>query len=160
VQTTDAPATVLPKDAPPDAGSRLALAFVTIGRALKSRAAGGVDELWAAMLLHHVAANGSMRLSDLACGVGLDASTVSRHVKSLEDSGKLARLDDPKDRRACRLELTPAGRAALERAMAARASLFATAVADWSDDDRQTLISLMTRLADTLGRGGSRKEAR
>jgi hypothetical protein len=47
---------------------------------------------------------------------------------------------------------TPKGRGALARAMRARAAVLDRAIADWPDDDRATLTTLMTRLADSLDR--------
>ena len=62
------------------------------------------------------------------------------------------RVADPGDRRASRVRLTPRGRGALTRAMRARAAVVDRAIADWPDDDRAALATLMTRLADSLDR--------
>jgi DNA-binding MarR family transcriptional regulator len=48
--------------------------------------------------------------------------------------------------------VTPKGRGALARAMRARAAVLDRAIADWPDDDRAILATLMTRLADSLDR--------
>ncbi len=90
------------------------------------------------------------RLSDLAAETRLDLSTVSRHIRTLERDGYVARADDPADRRACRLEVTPQGRAALARMRERRVADIAHAVADWSPRDRRTLADLLDRLADDL----------
>ena len=42
-------------------------------------------------------------------GVGMDKGTTARAVKSLEEVGLITREQDPEDRRANRLSLTPAG---------------------------------------------------
>jgi DNA-binding MarR family transcriptional regulator len=134
-------------------GQDLMVALLAVSRRLKSRMAqqGQVD---AAMMfvLHQVQANGSLRVSELAGCMGLDASTASRHVRHLEDGGYLARTGDPGDRRASRVRLTPKGRGALSRAMRARVAVVDRAISDWPDDDRATLATLMTRLADSLDR--------
>jgi DNA-binding MarR family transcriptional regulator len=143
-----------------EVGVELPAALVTVGRLLRARTAEGADEAWVAWLLHHVAAREPLRLSDLAASVGLDASTVSRHVKSLDDAGYVQRIEDPADRRACRVALTAAGRAALDATMAARADAISAALADWSAEDRRMLTTLVTRLADSLSRVGAAKETR
>src|SRR4029453_8942642 len=98
-------------------------------------------------VLHQVQANGSLRVSELASCMGLDASTASRHVRHLEDGGDLARTGDPGDRgagyragpgdpgdrRASRVRVTPKGRGSLARAMRARAAVVDRAIADWPD---------------------------
>lgn len=106
-------------------------------------------------VLRAVADHSPLRLSDLAHQLGLDVSTVSRHVKALEGKGLLARSGDPTDGRAAHLELTPAGVEALDRLRAARHRLFAEILADWPQADRTTLAPLLARLAhDFLVRGG------
>jgi DNA-binding MarR family transcriptional regulator len=89
-------------------------------------------------------------VSDLAICCGLDASTVSRHAKNLEDQGLVARSGDPQDRRASRLELTDAGRSYIAEHMALRARLLGDALAGWPDDDRNDFLRLTQRLASSL----------
>ncbi len=141
-------------------GRELLVALQTIARRLKGRTADGRLDPAAGFLLYHVVANPPLRVSDLAECVGLDASTVSRHVKHLEDAGHLARTGDPDDRRASRLRVTERGRAFLEEAMEARAALIAQAIADWPDEDRGTLTTLMTRLAEAIDRLAAETENR
>ena len=142
-------------------GQDLMVALLAVSRRLKSRMAqqGHVD---AAMMfvLHQVQANGSLRVSELAGCMGLDASTASRHVRHLEDGGFLARTEDPGDRRASRIRLTPKGRAALARAMRLRATVVDRAIADWPERDRAALTTLLTRLADSLDRLAADPETR
>ena len=61
-----------------------------------------------------------MRLSDLAGDLLLDISTVSRQAKALEDRGLVTRTEDVDDRRAVRLEVSPAGLAVLDQAWTRR----------------------------------------
>jgi DNA-binding MarR family transcriptional regulator len=133
-------------------GQDLVVALFGVARRLKARLPQSQLEPGMMWVLHQVQANGSLRVSELASCMGLDASTASRHVRSLEDGGYLARTGDPGDRRASRVRVTPKGRGALARAMRARAAMVDRAVADWPDDDRATLATLMTRLADSLDR--------
>jgi DNA-binding MarR family transcriptional regulator len=119
-------------------------------RALKRCSSGGVLDMPALGVLHQLDSAGPIRLSDLATTVGLDASTVSRHVRSLEDAGCVARTPDPADRRAAHLDLTPEGRDILRQAVDRREEALATALRGWSDADRRTLESLLQRLAHDL----------
>jgi DNA-binding MarR family transcriptional regulator len=134
------------------AGQQLVLALITVARRLKARSPDGRLDPGSVFVLHHVLAGGPLRLSELAKGMGLDSSTVSRHVRNLEDLGYLARTGDPDDRRASRVRLTDAGRTILDQAMQARAAIVDTALAGWSAEDRDVLTSLMTRLASTIDR--------
>jgi len=133
-------------------GQDLVVALLGVGRRLKARLPQGHIDPAMMFVLHQIQANGSLRVSELAGCMGLDASTASRHVRNLEDGGYLARTGDPGDRRASRVRLTPTGRGALSRALRARALVVDRAIADWPDEDRATLASLMTRLADSLDR--------
>jgi DNA-binding MarR family transcriptional regulator len=144
------PAPTLPSNTA--TGQDLVVALLGVGRRLKSRLPQGHLDPAMMFVLHQVQANGSLRVSELASCMGLDASTASRHVRNLEDGGYLARTSDPGDRRASRVRVTPRGRAALARAMRARAVVVDRAIADWPDDDRATLATLMTRLAESLDR--------
>ena len=144
------PAPTLPPET--TTGQDLIVSLLAVSRRLKSRLPQGQVEPAMMFVLHQVQANGSLRVSELAGCTGLDASTASRHVRHLEESGYLARTGDPGDRRASRVRLTPKGRGALGRAMRARVAVVDRAIADWPDDDRATLATLMTRLADSLDR--------
>ena len=133
-------------------GQDLVVALFGVARRLKARLPESQLEPALMFVLHQVQANGSLRVSELATCMGLDTSTASRHVRNLEDGGYLARTGDPGDRRASRVRVTPKGRGALTRAMRARAAMVDRAIAGWSDKDRATLATLMTRLADSLDR--------
>ena len=144
------PAPTLPPET--TTGQDLIVSLLAVSRRLKSRLPQGQIEPAMMFVLHQVQANGSLRVSELAGCTGLDASTASRHVRHLEESGYLARTGDPGDRRASRVRLTPKGRAALTRAMRARAAVIDRAIADWPDKDRATLTTMLIRLADSLDR--------
>ena len=103
-----------------------------------------------AFLLGHVERMAPVRATDLAEHVGLDISTISRHLRGLEDAGMLVRSPDPDDRRASLLAVTDEGRESLDRSTRARTALLAEATSTWTDTDRTTLGSLLARLADDL----------
>ncbi len=96
-----------------------------------------------------------IRLSDLAVALELDASTVSRHVKTLIEAGLVGRENDPDDRRAALLSPTDEGRRALEASRALRLRSLREATANWSEADRLLLVELLERLADAEARVGS-----
>ncbi|GAB3699330.1 MarR family winged helix-turn-helix transcriptional regulator [Mariniluteicoccus flavus] len=140
--------TSTPRDAsaPGELEDRLIDAFWTIGRAMKNTLGGDLDRggQW---LLHIIDTHGEMRLTQLAAACDLDVSTVSRHVRQLEDRGLVARTPDPDDGRASRVAVTPAGHDALVRTRTKRRALVADRLADWSPADLETLTTLMSRLA-------------
>jgi DNA-binding MarR family transcriptional regulator len=141
-------------------GQELVVSLLTVARRLRARLPEGRIDPAQMFVLHHVAARGSLRVSALAEAMGLDISTASRHVRQLELGGYLVRTGDPDDRRASRVRLTRRGRGALERAMRARAARLDRAIADWPEEDRATLTTLMNRLADSLDRLAAEPETR
>ena len=114
------------------------------------RRAGDPDTGARAYLLGHVDRLAPVRATDIADSTALDLSTVSRHLRGLEDAGHLVRSPDPDDRRAALLSVTDQGREFVADAVRARTALLTAATADWADDDVATLSHLMTRLAHDL----------
>jgi DNA-binding MarR family transcriptional regulator len=138
-------------DASPDtAAEQVTSALVGVMTGLKTQMSRAGHEFAPAFVLYRVAEQEPVRVSDLAVSCGLDASTVSRHAKNLEDLGYVARSVDPRDRRASRIELTESGRAYLSDHMALRARLLGDALADWPADDRDQFLRLTQRLATSL----------
>jgi DNA-binding MarR family transcriptional regulator len=89
-------------------------------------------------------------LSTLAAVLGLDASTVSRHARQLEDRGLLERTLDPDDRRASRVAVSEQGNACLAKGFETRKQLMTHALDGWTDEERDTLRELLHRLVQTL----------
>ncbi|MFF7594662.1 MarR family winged helix-turn-helix transcriptional regulator [Streptomyces mirabilis] len=102
----------------------------------------------AVALLRQVADSGSLRPSELANLLSVEASHVTRQVQQLERTGYLTRVPDPNDRRAQRIELTPAGRDAVDRVREASCRGMSVALADWSPQDLEQLATLCHRLVD------------
>lgn len=121
-----------------------------LGVAVRRATPGSEHDKAASLLLAHLIALGPVRASDLAERACLDPSTVSRHLKGLEDSGYLQRSPDPDDRRAVLIEVSPDGKALVDTMQHDRATLLANAVSGWSDDDVTTLSRLVRRLAHDL----------
>ncbi len=93
---------------------------------------------------------GPVRASSLAEHACLDPSTVSRHLKELESAGHVVRRDDPDDRRATVLEVSPAGRDLVAVTTAQRIAVLESAVANWPTADVNRMTELVRRLANDL----------
>lgn len=106
------------------------------------------------VVLRAVAESEPVRTTALAEQVGVDPSTMSRHVTVLDQAGYVTRTADPDDGRAQAVALTPAGREVMEKARAARHDLITDALADWDASDRTHLAALLGRLADDFLRVG------
>ncbi|MER6272015.1 MULTISPECIES: MarR family transcriptional regulator [Streptomyces] len=95
--------------------------------------------------------HGSMRMSKLAELLAVDMSVTSRHVAHVAERGWIERSSDPADKRSRILHLTPAGEATLEELSRRSTELLAERLGDWSDEEVDQLIRLMTRLRDSFG---------
>jgi DNA-binding MarR family transcriptional regulator len=100
--------------------------------------------------LIEIADGGPLRLNDLAARIGTSAPTASRTVDRLDDLGLVARETDPADRRAVRIELTPAGRRLVDERKARAAAAFEPAVGALTGPDRKQLLDLLARMTTAL----------
>jgi DNA-binding MarR family transcriptional regulator len=124
-----------------------------LGRRMRARLPGEELDFYAILLLKALRHGGPMRLSELAQALEVDASTVSRQVRHLEDRGLLERTTDPDDGRASQVALSPQGRGRLEQGARKRREYLAALMTDWPPEDREDLRRLLTRLADRLEPG-------
>jgi DNA-binding MarR family transcriptional regulator len=111
-----------------------------------------LDRAGASLLYKLWAKGDSLRVTDLAEILGVDAPTVTRKVQQLERDGMVARHTDPDDGRASRIRLTPAGRRTIERVRRARRAWLEELLAKWGDDDLSALADLLSHFADDLER--------
>ncbi|SDO06717.1 DNA-binding transcriptional regulator, MarR family [Streptomyces sp. cf386] len=111
-------------------------------------AAGLALDRAAVAILRRLAESEPMRPGVLAGLLAVEASHVTRQVQQLERAGYVLRAADPHDRRAQRIELTDAGRAAVDRIREVGRIGMRMALADWSDDDLRQLAELFHRLVD------------
>jgi DNA-binding MarR family transcriptional regulator len=130
------------------------------GRRLRSRHPEDLVDPSTFPLARHLMATEALRVSDLACRVELDVSTVSRQIKHLEDKGYIERTADPDDGRASLVRLTDEGTSTMRAAMQRRLDRISTALAHWSDQDREALQSMLTRLAADLADANDDAESR
>jgi DNA-binding MarR family transcriptional regulator len=101
----------------------------------------------------------AMRVSDLASRLGLDASTVSRQIKHLEDKGMVERTTDPADGRVSLVRMSASGEAIMQAAFRRRFDRIKTSLAPWTEADRRKLQELLTRLANDLAAATDRDAA-
>jgi DNA-binding MarR family transcriptional regulator len=99
-------------------------------------------------LLRQIADSEPMRPGELANRLGVEASHVTRQVQQLQRSGYVSRVPDPDDRRAQRIELTPAGQQAIDRVREAGVRGMRMALADWSPEELRQLAGLFHRMVD------------
>jgi len=128
-----------------------------LGRLLRqlARMTGGADDGPAVTATQRIALieigeAGPLRLNDLAARMGTSAPTASRAVDTLDELGLVARATDADDRRAVRIELTPAGRQLVDERKARASLAFEPAVAALSAADREKLLRLLARMTDAL----------
>ena len=101
-------------------------------------------------VLHETRRLGTFRPSDLAAEMRLDVSTISRHLRSLEQQGLVQRSADPDNARAQRISITARGGYVLNRVMDHRAATIRDAIVHWPEADRSALRQLLRRLAEDL----------
>jgi DNA-binding MarR family transcriptional regulator len=87
---------------------------------------------------------------ELESGLLLDANTVVLILNELEAAQFVVRRRDPEDRRRHIVELTAAGRRALERADRAREGLEGEILAPLSAEERKTLRRLIERVLEAM----------
>jgi DNA-binding MarR family transcriptional regulator len=148
-----------PLPVPETAEDALMSLMMALGRRLRQKQPGDVIDYSAFPILKLLLHQGPMRLSALAQALRLDASTVSRHARQLEDRGLLERTDDPDDGRASRVEVSEAGRASLEQAFEARHHVITAALEGMTEAERETLRDLLHRVVETLTDQHDRHEA-
>jgi DNA-binding MarR family transcriptional regulator len=139
-----------PLPAPDTAEDALMSLLMALGRRMRQRQPGDAIDYSAFPILKLLSHQGPTRLSTLAQVLGLDASTVSRHARQLEDRGLLERTGDPDDGRASRVAISETGNDCLKRAFESRRQLMSTAMDGWTDDERDTLRDLLHRLVESL----------
>ena len=97
--------------------------------------------------------NAPPAIRNVADDLGIEHSTASRGVANAVANGFLVKTSSRDDQRAAVLELTERGREGLEGATARRRAMLAESLASWSDADLESLMRLMSRLADDLDGG-------
>jgi DNA-binding MarR family transcriptional regulator len=137
-----------------DSGSGLISLLTQVSKALHRRT---TEELLGMrlkqfMLLGYVRdhGNGGVSQQELETALLIDANSVVLLLNELEAAGLSIRRRDPHDRRRHLVDLTAAGRVAVDRAEKARESLEDAILADFSAEERATMKGLLRRVLDAL----------
>jgi DNA-binding MarR family transcriptional regulator len=85
--------------------------------------------------------------ADIAEKAGVTRATITGLIDTLERDGLVTRKHDSGDRRMMLIHLTPKGHAALERILPAHFKQMAAQMAPLSENERKTLVRLLTKLA-------------
>jgi DNA-binding MarR family transcriptional regulator len=148
-----------PIPVPETAEDALLSLMMAMGRRLRQRQSGDVIDYSAFPILKLLTHQGPMRLSNVAGVLGLDASTVSRHVRHLEERGLLERTGDPDDGRASRVAVSEHGNTCLAHGFETRRRLITNALDGFSEAERESLCGLLHRLVENLLTQHAQQEA-
>jgi DNA-binding MarR family transcriptional regulator len=99
---------------------------------------------------------GGASIRDVADFMAVEHSTASRIVATVVASGLLSKSSAADDQRRCALVLTDVGRKELAAVTDRRRDLVADTVADWPDDDVDTLVALLDRLTERFEHAAGR----
>lgn len=103
-------------------------------------------------ILCRVADHGPQRLGTLAQAFGLDPSTITRQVQSLEQAALVVRSTDPKDRRASLLDLSVEGERVLSQTRTLRRQWMKQALTEWSGDEVADFARLLEKFNTSIDR--------
>lgn len=152
-----ATATAAPGDAIGEVQSALHSLFRSLKRGrlhdyLLAQAHVDADQAGLAFLYVLHTAGTSLRLTDLAEQLHIDAPAVTRKAQQLERSGLVSRTQDQLDARATRVQATARGRRTISRFLAARRAWLTSLLVSWPEADQVELARLLGRFADDIRR--------
>ncbi|WP_157930441.1 MarR family winged helix-turn-helix transcriptional regulator [Glycomyces xiaoerkulensis] len=102
------------------------------------------------IMLGHLGDHGQTRQSRLVVELGIDPSTVTKMLQRLERQGLVERRADPTDRRVAVVAITEDGKDLLGRIEDSWRRLDEITCAGFTDDDRDRLKRILTRLEGNL----------
>ncbi|MBW4331808.1 MarR family winged helix-turn-helix transcriptional regulator [Stakelama sp. CBK3Z-3] len=125
--------------------------FLRMHRMVDRRmAAQGASFARTKLLLYVAKAGGDARAVDIADTFSQAPRTVTQGIDALERDGLIERVPDPIDRRAKRLRITEAGRAAIAVTHPIRLHLIDQLFGTLSPDERAELAKILERLANAM----------
>jgi DNA-binding MarR family transcriptional regulator len=154
--STTAPAASVPTDAS-DQANRLRVAVVRLARLLRQQNAETLGPTLDAALTT-IERDGPLTLGELAASEQIAPPSVTRIASKLEEAGLVVRRFDGKDRRVCRLEVTPEGRERVVANRSRRHAWLMTQVEQLSPDDLEALaraVPVLERLSAAPLRKGA-----
>ena len=104
-------------------------------------------------ILQWVHAHGPARASDIAEGLAMDRSALSRLARQLENQGFIETEAAKSDGRGVVLMLTPSATASIAEALRCKAVAFESRLAAWSSADIARLAELLERLNGSTSEG-------
>ena len=96
---------------------------------------------------------GPLSINRLAAALGLDPTTVTRQVSTMEAARLIVRRADPNDGRVTLVSLSAHGRRTTRTVQLVRQERLETLLRDWTQNDRRKLGRLLARFNDELVRG-------
>ena len=131
-------------------GRKLALTAKVVTQAFNAALAseGGSAPMWLA--LNALKQDRWSTQLDLARELGIEGPTLTRHLDKMEQAGYVVRTRSEVDKRAVRVELTPAGEEAYDRMLQAVIAFNKRLHAGLSRDELRRLDETLTRLAGNL----------
>jgi len=109
-------------------------------------------------VLQKIGGQSKLHPSEIAAGLGLHQSTITRHVQSLADKGLVLLKADPNDGRSCTIELTDVGYSELRRLQEIGIDRFSKFVAVWDAEEVRTFTRLLTKLEETKAEVGRQEQ--
>lgn len=125
---------------------RLRMALGITSRYLRATHAGEGLTPTELSILATISRRGSLRLADLAEIEHVNPTMLSRMTARLVEAGLISREADANDRRAARVEATPAGVVLHERIRAERSASLAARLDELSGDDAAALLAALPAL--------------
>jgi MarR family transcriptional regulator, transcriptional regulator for hemolysin len=110
----------------------------------------GLTEATWLPLLRIARSEAPMRQNELAASLSLDGSSVVRLLDALESSGLVERSEDPADRRAKSLALTPRGRRTVDQVERVSQDIRNVVLGEVSDEDLTRSLRLLETVRDRL----------
>jgi DNA-binding MarR family transcriptional regulator len=102
---------------------------------------------------------GPISINTLAAALGLDPTTVTRQVATMESRRLVTRSSEPGDRRVSVIGLSEKGRREMERVRRLRRARLGEVLTDWSEDEEAELGRLLTKLNRSLAENLDRRAA-
>ncbi|MGE8546268.1 MarR family winged helix-turn-helix transcriptional regulator [Alcaligenes sp. Marseille-Q7550] len=96
--------------------------------------------------------DGCVSQKQLVRHLRIDPAAVTRQLKSIESLGLIERFTDEQDNRLTNVRLSAAGRELVEATLPRRRRLVETMLQDFSDQDLEQLIALLTTWERSLSR--------